>query len=237
MLGGTPFEFESKAPESTKDDLSDDQEKTLNLIIKNSKDGNGTRRKDINDLFSGSKSRADKTIKFLLEENLIYQSEGSSLYWTLDSLNSSSAKSPKDSDTSLDSPKNKVEGDGSRGPGPKGPDPRTLPHTRSELLEECALEHILEKIDALNYKERGTEVLKAVASVYLNDLNLIHLMGTEGYIETVISKVKAQGVEITIRDLAKALRVLNEEFSFEKTVRYKSRKHFTKWALEPHLSV
>ncbi len=224
VLGGTPFKFEKvKTSDSSEDELSNGQKNTLDLIVENSRNENGTPRKSVNELFNGSKSNADTAIKVLLEKNLIHQKEGSRLYWASDSLDSSVARSPEspdnnsDSDTNSDSLENGVKGKGSKGPGPLGPDLGTLSPTeignlKIENLKEF-IESILARIDNLDLPRRGTEVVKAVASVYLNDPNLTQLLRSEDGVQEIISLVKAQGVEIEVWELIKATNVLTQKFS------------------------
>ncbi len=86
VIGGTPFQYEVAGAPDSDDDLSKDEQKTYDLVAKNSRNDVGTRRKEINQLFNSSKSRADKTIQALLKGHLIYQDQESKLYWTLDSI-------------------------------------------------------------------------------------------------------------------------------------------------------
>ncbi len=221
VLGGTPFKFEKvKTSDSSEDELSDGQKNTLDLIVENSRNENGTPRKSVNELFNGSKSKADTAIKFLLEKNLIHQKEGSSLYWASDSSDSSVAESPEspdtntDSDTNSDSLENGVKGDGSKGPGPLGPDLETLTPTQIENLKHYNLKGILEEIDTLNYEERRINILKDVASLFFNTPLLILFIKSKGGVEDVLSIAKEQGVEIGRDALTKAFQVLMKEFHF-----------------------
>ncbi len=228
-LGGTPFKFEKvKTSDSSEDELSDAQEKTLGLIVENSRNENGTPRKSVNELFNGSKSKADTAIKFLLEKNLIHQKEGSSLYWASDSLDSSVAKSPenpKSPDTNSDSLVNGVKGEGSEGPGPLGPDPKTLSPTEIENLKEYRLEDVLDEIDALDYNERRIKILKAVASLFFNNPFRMSLLKSKDGVEELLSLLKVEGVEIEKFALGKALRVLIEELFFDKILKHRSEQY------------
>ncbi len=225
VIGGTPFKFEKvKGSDSSEDELSADQKNTLDLIVENSRNENGTQRKNINELFNGSKSKADGTIQSLLEKELIYQDEKSKLYWASDSLDSSVSKSPenlKSPDSNSDSLVNGVKGEGSKGPGPKGPDPKTLSPTEIENLKEYRIEHILDDIDALDYNERGIKVLKAVASFFFHKPFFSALLKSEDDINKILSLVKEEGVEITRYDLAKALKVLTQELFFIEILKHR----------------
>ena len=137
VIGGEPFQFQVEAADSTKNDLSSGQEKTFALVTQNSNNHMGTPRKSINELFNGSKSRADKNIKSLVKMDLIYQPEGSTDYWIVDPVSYSSSESPEDSDPNSASdpsaglPMASGEGvPGSRSfrSGPQDPAHQTTPH-------------------------------------------------------------------------------------------------------------
>lgn len=145
VIGGDPFQFRVEPTNSTESGFSNDQESTFDLIDRNSKDGIGTPRKSVNELFNGSKSRADKAIKFLVQEDLIYQPEGSKLYWTVDSKQDSSDSSPVEpnQDPGPDSSVEETNGEGVSGSrsfrtGPQDPAPRT--GGSSDGLEEEPIE-------------------------------------------------------------------------------------------------
>lgn len=129
VIGGTPFQFEVTNAARSDNDLSSDEQKTFDLVAENSRNRMGTRRKEINQLFDDSKSRAAKTIDALLKGHLIYQDQKSKHYWTLDSMmdspsNPESPESPNQ-DSNLDSSEDKVnrEREGVPGSGPSGPGP------------------------------------------------------------------------------------------------------------------
>ncbi len=229
VLGGTPFKFDKvKTSDSSEDELSDAQEKTLGLIAQNSRDNKGTQRKNINELFNGSKSKADGTIQSLIEKELIYQDEKSRLYWASDSSQSSvstSPENPKSPDPNSDSLVNRVTGEGSKGPGPLGPDPKTLSPTEIENLKEYRIEDVLDEIDALDYNERRTKILKAVASLFFNNPFRISLLKSKDGVEELLSLLKVEGVEIEKFALGKALRVLIEELFFDKILKHRSEQY------------
>ncbi len=184
-MGGDPFQFRSDVTDTKSDDLPDDQKKTLSLISQNSKDQIGTRRKDIDSLFNGSKSRADKTIKALLAGDVIYQPEESKLYWIVDSSmdSSSNTESPENSNQGpeLDSSVDAVNGNGegvlgsrSFRTGPIDPVPRTEPNDSSEneenndtsiRKESAVLEHCPER----SITENEELILEAIESSDYNE--------------------------------------------------------------------
>jgi hypothetical protein len=150
-MGGHPFRWQVKSAHTAGDDLSEDQERTFELVKQNSENEVGTPRKDINELFNGSKSKADNAIKHLCKENLIYQREGSALYWTVDPssrFESDSSPDENDSEHTLEvvAPKDIVE--------------RKEPLTEGDILDQ---------LGALDYSQRGMEVLEAVALAWLDN--------------------------------------------------------------------
>lgn len=195
-IGGDPFQFWAEPTDEEDPGISGDNKLTLDLVSRNTDGRIGTPRKSINELFGGSKSRADRTIKFLLGEDLIYQPDGSKLYWIVDP-----ATSPQESAQESDMDPSVDGMDGAGVPGSRssrtGPSDLT-PHTgirpddplgkdakdendstsrgdsivdgKTNLADNVVIrtEDVLEEIDTLDFNARGIEVLKAVALVYLD---------------------------------------------------------------------
>jgi hypothetical protein len=261
VIGGTPFQLEVTAASDPHNDLSDKAWRAYQLIAKNSRNGVGTRRKEINELFNGSKATADNAIKALLRVSKIYQDEESKQYWTLDSSTEVSSKNTESSnqDSDQDSSESRlvgegVPGSGPKGPGPLDPTPDTCPqnslnedHSENPIertengtdpkVQEISDElprvetpivvnenNIMEAIDTLDSNPRGREVLKTVASVFLNN-PLLMLNSDEKAARINANRAfalaKQDGIEIDLDDLVRALRVLDDNFSFVEMVREK----------------
>jgi hypothetical protein len=209
VIGGTPFQYEVTSDSKSDNDLSEDEQKTYDLIVQNSSNGVGTRRKDINQLFEESKSRADKTIKSLLKRHLIYQKGESSHYWTLDSIldSPSNAKSPvsPDQNSNLYSSEEEVDGEGVQGvqvPRTGPPDP--APYTN--------LEELLDRIDSIDRIEdlsledeiQGYKgCLKTIVNVCFENPSLIGVEDIRSYLRREKNIHWSRGL---IKDLIKFLK-------------------------------
>lgn len=150
-------------------------------------------RKSINDLFNGSKSRADRAITFLLAEDLIYQPEGSKLYWIVDSSmdSSSNTESPENLNQGpeLDSSVDTVNGDGegvlgsrSFRTGPMDPAPPTEP---DKSLKENNRKNTLEEGEDQTDFEGGEITPREAkeSNVILGEEELIEAISALGYDE------------------------------------------------------
>ncbi len=189
-IGGNPFQFVADATVTKSSELSDDQEKALSLVSRNSKNGIGTMRKSINELFNMSKSKANTIIESLLVEDLIYQPEGSKLYWTKDSStdSSGSTESPENSNQGpeLVSSVDAVNGEGVLGSrsfrtGPMDPAPRTNPASSlkeniGNTLEEGE-NHTVSRGEKTSPKEYGE------SNVVLDEKDLMEATSALGYPE------------------------------------------------------
>ncbi len=259
VIGGEPFQFQVEAADSMEHDLSSEEKKTFALVTKNSNNQMGTPRKSINELFNRSKSRADRSIKSLLNKNRIYQPEGSTDYWIVDPVSDSSSESLEDSDPNSASDSSVGMASGEGVPGSRsfrtGP-PDSAPHTgpdkplegtkdendtnfkeasiadrKSNLAEKVVIrtEDVLEEIETLDFNPRGVEVLKAVASVYL-DHPMMTLTTLPPLLEkqrkTIIGLAKQEGVTINSADLDKADSVLRGNSTFVAAIRKRIKKLF-----------
>ncbi len=108
---------------------------------------------------------------------------------------------------------------------------KEIPGQEDDLdsITDVSEEYILEAIDDLDYNAKGTEILKIVASIMFKHPMLIIASSDESAhrnMSTAISLAAKEGVEITEKDLLKALRILDQHFSFFAVVRERVRNMF-----------